>query len=103
MRKTRKDNNHAAIINAFKQLFIPFCDLSAVGNGVPDGLIWYKGTWKFIEIKNREWGYGRSGLNQNQLDWLAKFPGASVYIIESIDDVISLASGKIKDIKVVSG
>lgn len=103
MKKSRKDNNHNNIVRALTNLFVPFCDLSAVGNGVPDGLIWHQGAWQFVEIKNREWGYGRNGLNLNQLAWLNKFKGAKVYIVESVDDVIAIANGKLDTLKHAQG
>ncbi len=103
MNKTRKDNNHNSLVKALKQLNIPFCDLSHVGGGIPDGLIWYQGVWQFVEIKNREWGYGRKGLNANQLEWLSKFVNAPVYILESVDDCIAISQGKLGTLKHVVG
>jgi hypothetical protein len=102
LRKSRKDNNHNNIVKALTALFIPFCDLSAVGGGVPDGVIWHHSAWQFVEFKNREFSYGKKGLNQNQLDWLSRFPGAKVYIIESVDDVIAIANNKLDTLKHVT-
>ncbi len=102
MRKARKDNNHNQLVKTLTQLKIPFVDLSHVGGGIPDGIAYVRGRWEWIEIKNREWSYGKKGLNQNQLDWLQKYPCATVYVIESVEDVINLASAHLDRLKAVS-
>lgn len=102
MRKAKKDNNHNSLVKILHQLKIPFVDLSHVGGGIPDGLAWVRWRWEFVEFKNREWGYGRCGLNQNQLDWLQKYPCAIVYILETEEDAVNFANGRLENIKQVT-
>lgn len=102
MRKARKDNNHNSLVKILHQLKVPFIDLSSVGNGLPDGLAWVRWHWEFVEFKNREWNYGRCGLNQNQLEWILKYPCAIVYILESETDVVNFANGQLEKIKQVT-
>lgn len=104
MRKAnRKDNNHKALVDILHQLKVPFVDLSSVGGGIPDGLAFVRGKWEWIEFKNREWGYGRKGLNENQRAWLERYPCAWVYVIENTDDALNLASGKLEMLKSARG
>jgi len=74
-----------------------------VGDGFPDGMIWHQQQWQMVEIKNRQWSYGKHGLNKNQLEWIANYPGAKVYIVESVEDVIAIAAGKLNTLKYVQG
>lgn len=98
MRKSRKDNNHKELVSILSQLKIPFVDLSHVGGGIPDGLAWVRWRWEFVEFKNREWSYGKKGLNPNQLEWLSKYPDATVYILNKAEDVINFANGKLEQL-----
>ena len=50
----------------------------AIGGGVPDLLVWYRGVLYFLEVKTKT---GR--LNAKQIAWIAAFPG-EVHVVRTI-------------------
>jgi hypothetical protein len=98
----KKDANHNEIVNCLLKLGIPFYDLSHIGAGVPDGIVWIKDRWQLIEIKNLKTSYGRRGLNKNQKEWISKYKSGVVYIIHNIEEAIELSKGKFDKLKCFS-
>ncbi|WP_250533962.1 hypothetical protein [Caballeronia sp. AZ10_KS36] len=95
----KKDANHAELVSAFKRLGVGVMDLSVLGSGVPDLLIWCAKRYLLVDIKNRGTGYGRRGLNQNQKDWADGWRGGPVYLVYDLDDVVALANGHLDFVK----
>lgn len=59
----RTDTNDAEIVGVLKKLGAEVIDLSQVGRGVPDKLVWLKGRLHLIEIKHKGpfgWKYTES-------------------------------------------
>jgi hypothetical protein len=101
MRKygAKKDANHAELVAAFKKLGVGVMDLSVMGCGVPDLLLWCAKRYLLVDIKNRKTGYGRRGLNKNQKDWADEWTGGPVYLVYDMDDVVALANGHLDFVK----
>jgi len=99
MRAAKKDANHVPIVNAFEKLGCGVVDLSDVGRGVPDLLVWASGLWHLVDIKNPETGYGKRGLNPRQKKWAEEWRGGPVYLVYTVADVVLLANGKTSELK----
>lgn len=82
----KKDANHNAIAEYLESKGCFVRDLSGLGFGTPDMLVWVKTAWILVEIKNKKTGYGRRGLNKKQKDWANNWRGGKVYIVCSIED-----------------
>ena len=82
----RRDSNHSAILQAFRQLGCSTIDLGGVGAGVGDALIGYAGISLMIEIKDGAKSPSRRKLTAAQeklrLDWTG---GAR--LVTNMDDV----------------
>lgn len=86
------DHNQAAIIKAFEKMGALVVRTDGVGNGMFDLIVGVFGELHLVEVKNPETGYGRQGLNKNQMDFAEKFKGASLHIVRTIDDAEALVS-----------
>lgn len=101
MRKygVKKDHNHADMVEAFRKLGVSVLDLSTMGRGVPDLIVWCCQRYLLVDVKNRKTGYGRRGLNKNQKEWADDWTGGPVYLVYDLDDVIALANGNFDFVK----
>lgn len=95
----KKDANHVEIVDAFKKLKIHVVDLSTMGQGVPDLIIWCKEKWILVDIKNPKTAYGRRGLNERQKTWANEWKGGGVYLVSSLNDVEAMANGRFDEVK----
>jgi len=87
--KYRKDNNHDALVQAFKDEGARVIDLAFVGNGCPDIIVIVNGDAFFCDIKNPNTAYGKKGLNDQQLLFEKRIK-EKVRIARTLEDVISL-------------
>jgi hypothetical protein len=85
-RSARTDANQAEIVAALRQIGVEVTDLSAVGGGVPDLLLSYRGYWLLAEVigpaKMAKFGPGKTaraksaarsdGRNPLQVQWAAR-------------------------------
>ena len=88
MKRNRKDNNHQCIVIALKSIGATVLDLSNNGEGTPDICVGYRGTTKLIEIKNKDYSYGKSGLSEKQQAFASKWRGDKIGIVTNIDEAI---------------
>lgn len=98
----KKDANHHLICDVLKAHGIPVYDLSSMGCGVPDCIVWVKDSWQFVEIKNPNTGYGRRGLNKIQRKWADQWRGGPVYIVRTIEQAEKFAKGDWAEIETVA-
>lgn len=62
-RRAKRDKNHTPIVQALTSIPGLVCvDLCAVGGGVPDLLVVYKGVTVFLEVKSADTAYGKASL-----------------------------------------
>ena len=99
----KKDANHKEIVDAFEALGASVLDLSDMGCGVPDLIVWCMNGWQLVDVKNPKTGYGRRGLNPLQREWASKWKGGPVYMVSTIDDVVALINGKKESVKSFGG
>lgn len=95
----RKDANHSEIVNAFRQLGADLIDMSNMGAGVPDLLVWCQRAWHLVDVKNLQTAYGRRGLNPRQKEWALEWKGGPVYLISSVEQAADLVNGKLDGLK----
>jgi hypothetical protein len=93
----RTDAPHSAIVCALRRLGCSVVDLSRVGGGVPDLLVWRRdrlmgqfsvGQCWLVEVKDGKAGKLTAGQSKFMADW----PGPST-VIYSLDDAIAWATG----------
>lgn len=83
------DANHPEIVAALKKIGCHVLELSAVGGGVPDLVVWRRDgvTALLVEIKNP---VAKGKLNKLQETWHAAWTGAKPLVIESVDQALSV-------------
>jgi hypothetical protein len=89
--RARKDNNHDAIVARFQQLGCSVIEMHATGiPGFPDLAIGCIGITHFVEVKNPDSAYGRSGFNGNQTTFNRDWRGEKVWMCCSEDEATAL-------------
>ena len=85
MRGRRTDANQSTIIATLKAVGASVVDLSAVGKGVPDLLVGFRGRTYLLEVKNKA---GRNRLTADQNVFLAWWHGVPPVIVYNEDDAL---------------
>lgn len=80
MRKKATDANGRELLAAFRSCGWLVLDLSGVGKGCPDVLVYRHGVYKLVEIKT-----AKGKLNARQQEFQAH--GWPVTVIRSVDEV----------------
>jgi len=86
MRGRRTDANQASIMAALRQVGATVVDLSAVGRGVPDLLVGFRGQTYLLEVKNKA---GRNRLTADQDVFLAWWHGVPPVIVYNESDALT--------------
>lgn len=86
MRACKVDSNHAEIVAALRAHGCKVTDLSGVGQGVPDVLVWVAGfnRWVLLEIKSPG-----GKLNERQRKWHSVHTGCMVFVVNSVEEAIA--------------
>jgi hypothetical protein len=88
MRRAAKvDATQAAIVSALRAAGAGVLSLAALGRGVPDLLIWYRGGYLLLECKDGAKPPSHRKLTQDQQDWMAEWPG-EVHVVLSPADAL---------------
>lgn len=99
----KKDANHNEIVDVFEKLGAQVLDMSSMGCGIPDLLVWCFGQWRLVDVKNPKTPYGRRGLNTRQREWALSWKGGPVYMVSTVDQAIAMVNGKLDDIPKFGG
>lgn len=93
-RKARRDDNHAAVVNALRMVGCNVQDLAAVGSGCPDILLGIPTTRElaFMEIKDGDKSPCERKLTPHQVEWHARWEGYPVHIVESVSDALAIVA-----------
>lgn len=94
MRRNRKDNNHNQIVNALEKIGVSVLDLSNNGGGAPDLCLGYRGVTKLLEIKNKEFSYGKKGLAKKQSKFAESWNGSKIGTATTVDEAIKFVMEK---------
>jgi hypothetical protein len=86
VRGRKTDANQASIVNALRAVGASVVDLSAVGRGVPDLLVGFRGQTYLLEVKNK---LGRNRLTADQDVFLAWWHGVPPIIVYNELDALT--------------
>jgi hypothetical protein len=81
--KAKVDNNHKAIVDAFRSCGWLVLSLAPVGQGVPDLLISKHGHMRLVEVKGK-----RGKLTEQQMDFIKS--GWPVDVVRSVGEALIL-------------
>lgn len=90
-RRTKRDQNHGAIVAALRQAGADVLDLAAIGNGCPDLLVFYGGWTVLLEVKNPLTKRGQQGTGKTTVEKQAAFKvkwHGPIVTVESIDQAL---------------
>lgn len=93
-RAARIDGNHTAIVKALRTIGCSVLDLSKVGKGVPDLLVWSPRLTRYVlvEVKNGDLAPSRRRLTEDQVEFHQTWRGPIV-VIESVPEALKLFGG----------
>lgn len=90
MRRAAKiDDNQPEIVAALRKIGALVTLLSAVGEGVPDLLVWYRDKWTLLEVKDGNKPPSARKLTTDQAKWHAVHADARVFVVTTIDEAIA--------------
>jgi hypothetical protein len=81
------DANQKAIVSAFRRIGASVQVLSAVGKGVPDVLVGFRGVNVLVEIKDGSLAPSARALTSDQVRWHAAWAG-QVCVADSVPDAV---------------
>lgn len=90
-RAARIDANQNEIVKALRQVGASVQSLASTGKGCPDLLVGFRGTNYLMEIKDGQKFKSDRKLAPDQIEWHESWRG-KVFVVESIDQAISLIS-----------
>lgn len=83
MRRAAKiDANQEAVVSALRAAGASVQSLAAVGKGVPDLLVGYKGTTLLMEVKDGRKPPSAQKLTEDQLKWHGTWKGGSLAVVD---------------------
>ncbi|MDH3637914.1 MAG: hypothetical protein OES09_05560 [Gammaproteobacteria bacterium] len=88
-RAARVDENQGDIALALRLVGCSVQSLAALGGGVPDLLIGYRGKTHLIEVKNPD---TRHGITDAQDDWFDDWNGSPVHVVETAEAAIDVVT-----------
>lgn len=95
MRLCRKvDENQAEIVEALRSIGCRVLDLSAVGGGVPDVAVLYKGIIYLLEIKRPKVGK----LNALQKAFHAEWAEAPIFVVRTVEEAFRAIGAAVRAI-----
>lgn len=87
--RARKDANHTAIVQNFRDLGATVLDTAQLGNGAPDILIGYQGQNVAIEIKDGSKPPSKRALTVDEKQFHEEWKGW-IEIVYTVDDVVRI-------------
>lgn len=82
--RAKVDRNHPEIVDALREVGASVVSLAAVGGGVPDLAVGYRGRTFLLEVKHAREGRVLPG----QADWHASWRGRPVDIVRSVEEAL---------------
>lgn len=87
-RAARTDANHAEIVAALRAVGATVRSLAAVGSGVPDLLVGFRGTNVLLEVKDGRKPPSARKLTPDEERFLATWRGRAV-VVESVSEALA--------------
>lgn len=89
-RAARTDDNHDEIVQALRSVGATVQSLAAVGDGVPDLLVGWRGMNLLIEVKDGSKPPSRQRLTPDQVKWHEAWGGRPVFVVSSVDSALKV-------------
>lgn len=94
MRRAAKiDANQTEIVDALRSVGAKVQSLAAVGDGVPDLLVGFRGSLYLIECKDGKKPPSERKLTDKQEKWHAEWSGLPVYVVTCVNESIGVLAG----------
>ena len=91
MRRAAKiDANQEAVVSALRAAGASVQSLAAVGKGVPDLLVGYKGKTLLMEIKDGRKPPSAQRLTEDQLTWHGAWKGGSLAVVDGPESALRM-------------
>ena len=87
-RAAKTDANQSAIVQALRAIGASVQSLAAVGDGVPDLLVGYRGRTFLLECKDGDKVPSARKLTPDQERWHAAWRGEAVIVVNSVDEAL---------------
>jgi hypothetical protein len=84
-RAAKIDANQQAIVDALRKCGATVQSLAAVGNGVPDLLVGYRGYTALIEVKDGKKARSARMLTEDQQRWHATWNGGALAVVGDVE------------------
>lgn len=88
MRAARVDANQREIVKVLNQLGASVVNLSAVGKGVPDLAVGFRGHTFFMEIKDGKKPLSQQRLTPFQIKFRETWNGGEIHTVNSVDSLL---------------
>ena len=89
-RAARTDANQTQVIIALRAAGATVQSLSAVGDGVPDLLVGFRGQTYLMEVKDGQKVPSKRLLTDDQINWHEQWRGGTLAVIEHPDAALRL-------------
>ncbi len=93
-RAARTDDNQAGIVSALRKCGATVQSLAAVGAGVPDLLVGFRGWTLLLEVKDGSKPPSARKLTPDQERWHGGWRGAPVRVVDSVDAALEAVGAK---------
>jgi len=87
-RAARTDANQTQVVSALRAAGAKVQDLSSVGQGVPDLLCQYEGTFYLIEVKDGQKPPSQRKLTDDQVKWHEEWKCAFLGVVENPEQAL---------------
>lgn len=90
MRRAAKvDRNQPEIVDALRRIGADVYSLAAVGNGIPDLLVAFRGETVLLEVKDGLRPPSERQLTDAQIEWHAAWRGGRCVVVSSVDQALA--------------
>jgi hypothetical protein len=90
------DANQAAVVAALRRVGATVQPLHAVGDGVPDLLVGFRGQTFLIEVKDGMKPPSKRKLTPDQVDWHSAWRGGPVAVVLDEFAAVALVTGQVE-------
>lgn len=99
MRKAaRTDANQEQIVSCLRGYGMSVQSLAAVGKGVPDLLVGWRGKNFLLEVKDGKKPPSQTQLTPDQIEWHGAWRGAKPHVVHSVNEAVSVILESFKSV-----
>lgn len=89
-RAAKTDANQARIVDALRRAGASVQSLAAVGDGVPDLLVGYKGETILMEVKDGSKPLSQRKLTKDQESWHGSWSGGKPVVVNNEEEALNV-------------